>query len=145
MSDSEAVDIEKIVEQVKADVVKRYSRNEVLSFEAVCPDRTMFELDKNCVFDETFYEERVAECQCSKNVEWYRDLEGSAIAVFVKKVVRKLSGFLVAPITEDQNRFNNNMIEVANQLYLRIEEQEKYIEELKRALRTQERNETEEL
>lgn len=129
--DQRPIDIEKIIIDIKRDLASKYSQDEILAFEAVSPDESFVRLDTACCYDELYCEDRLISCRSNKDIEWYRPLEGGAMSVFVKKIIRKLSKFLIAPIVEDQTRMNNDLVEVINQLVLLCAKQEKAIAELK--------------
>ncbi len=67
------------------------------------------------------------------NVVWYRSLRPGFRGV-IEKVVRKMVTFLIAPISEEQSRFNYSTENTIERLYALVLEQQKRIEELESKL-----------
>ena len=49
-------------------------------------------------------------------LQYYRDLPGKGIKRQIKRVIRRMCGFFMLPIIEEQNRFNQKVYEVLKEL-----------------------------
>lgn len=56
-------------------------------------------------------------------VNYYRELEGNKLVVFVKKAIRKVLYFLLQPVIDEQNRFNASVTQSLNEMYAVTEKQ----------------------
>lgn len=126
-----SIDIEEIILDIKKDIQARFTPEEILAFEPVDSRGSIVRVKMDSVFDEDYLDHMLVECASCSNVEWHKSFPGSRLSVFVKKVVRKLTACVIAPIVGDQNRYNNSVLEVLFQLAVRAEEQEHEITRLK--------------
>lgn len=79
--------------------------------------------------------DQLVECEHTKSVAHYRPLEGRL--PFVKKVIRKMTAFVVGPVVDDQNRNNDasfaldeTMVRVISQQQIAIDALERRVAEL---------------
>lgn len=126
-ANNDSIDIESVVKQVRLEIEKEHLPEEILAFEAIDPETSMLNVDNNYAFSQSVLDDRITECESVKMVDWYRDIEGNAISIFGKKLIRRLNMFLLDPLARDQTRFNDSILCVANQLCMRCEEQERRI------------------
>lgn len=111
-----SIDVEKIMEDIRADIKAKGYTADMLSFNDVK------KVEETC---ETFnYQElkfQVSEMNYHCAIPWYRDLFGNKIKIFIKKLIRKSISFVVAPIAEEQTRFNAETAKAMNQMVAYIE------------------------
>jgi hypothetical protein len=125
------INIEDIMQEIKADIKEKGYTNDLLSFDDVVIDVSSMNATKfnRIQFNEDLY---VA------NHEWevnpYRPLQGNKVTVFFKKVIRKLVYFFVEPIVMAQDGFNASLVRMMNQMSCYIDEQNKEIEDLKKRI-----------
>ncbi len=89
------VDIEKIMESIRDEIVRTGKDKEPLSFEDVESTKRNGDLDEAIDYISYNYE-----------VQPYEPLPGNRIKVFFKKVIRKITGFFILPVVRQQNTLN---------------------------------------
>lgn len=131
----EYINTEEIMKEIKTQIAERgYSRSELRFADVVdgianslgeIPD--YFELQN---FDMT-----VDQMDAKREVQCWRVLSGNRIAMFVKKVIRKLVKFYVEPIVRSQNEFNFYTTSAMSQLKAKYEdEQEVRLSEIQKRI-----------
>ena len=96
---TETIDVERIMSDIR-DEIKRSGRDkEQLSFE----DPERLAASKGASSD---LKTAVDYISCNYEVQPYEPLGGNFIVVFVKRVIRKLTGFFLLPIVRQQNTLN---------------------------------------
>ena len=129
------VNIEEIMEEIRADIQKRKLDGTLVPFEEVPQSDVLVNLD----VDSDDYDEA--------KIKKYLDLlnkgymvildrpfsQGSSKAgVFVKKAVRRLTRFYINPVVRDQNSFNAAATNALHQMNNRLHQQQKEIHELRK-------------
>ena len=93
------INVEKIMSDIRADIVAKGRDKEALSF-----------IDQEAALDshssDSGLEDAVDYISYNYEVKPYDILQGNKIAVFVKRVIRKLTSFLIMPIVAQQNTLN---------------------------------------
>lgn len=93
------INVEKIMSDIRADIVAKGRDKEKLSF-----------IDQEAALDtnssDSGLEDAVDYISYNYEVKPYDILQGNKIAVFVKRVIRKLTSFLIMPIVAQQNTLN---------------------------------------
>jgi methyl-accepting chemotaxis protein len=117
------IDVEKIMEEIRAEIKEKGYTSDMLSFQDV--QHTVVE---EYSYNEAEYLELVRRLNTDAYVPWYRDLGVNGVKRFVKKVIRRMISFVVAPMSEEQNRFNSEVCQAVNQLQGYIEQQKHVIE-----------------
>ena len=114
---SSEINIEAIMKEIRQEIADKHLTNEMLSFEDVPYDAPG---DKVTGYGLDSEEARKALVYVNGHysVQPYKPLGGNALAVFVKKVIRRLTKFYVEPVVFDQNEFNAN----ADRLFNAVEE-----------------------
>ncbi len=131
MAEAGTINIEEIMQEIKSDIKAKGYTNDCLSFDDVVVDVSSM----NAVtFDRIKFNEDLYTANHEWQVNAYRVLQGNAIVVFFKKVIRKLVYFFVEPIVMAQNGYNASVVRMMNQMSCYIDEQNKEIEELKKRL-----------
>lgn len=100
------IDVEKIMSEIRADIVNSGRDKEPLSFadqEAAAANGHKGES----------IEEAIDYISCNYEVQPYEVLRGNKLAVLFKKVIRKVTGFFILPIVRQQNTLNYYYYRVA--------------------------------
>ena len=125
------INVEKIMQEIKAEIIKKGYTNDMLSFNDIVVDTSNMNTTK---FDKIAFNEEIYSVNHSWNVQAYRVISGSAVAVFVKKVIRKMVYFFVEPIVLEQDGFNASVVRLMNQLNVYVDETKAENEELKKTI-----------
>lgn len=128
------INVEKIMEEIRADIKEKGYTEDMLSFQDVKKvQATGFQYNEqecinlvNCVNRDAF-------------IPWYRDLGQGGVKGFFKKVIRKMLVFLIAPMSDEQNRFNSDVTQTLNQFMGYIDMQNNQIEKYKKDIQLLER------
>lgn len=115
MENENNICIDDIMQQIKNEIKEKNLTSDMLSFDDV-PYKTAEEMnlaDKNILQDT---EPASIYVNSHYYIQPYKELSGNPFAVFVKKVIRKLTKFYVEPITFEQNEFNVNVVRLINSL-----------------------------
>lgn len=126
---SNEINIESIMQEIRADIREKGYTNELLSFNDVIVDTSSMNASK---FDKISFNEEIYTVNHSWNVQAYRAISGSKVAVFFKKVIRKMVYFFVEPIVMEQDGFNASVVRVMNQMNCYIDEKNRENEDLKK-------------
>lgn len=115
----EVINVEKIMDEIRKDIQERGYANDMLSFEDV----------KNsdiggCCFNRNEYHDIITRLNHCYFVPWYREIGQTGVKAIVKKTIRKIVTFLIAPMSDEQNRFNADVTKAFNQQLGYIEEQD---------------------
>lgn len=124
-------DVEQIVAEIKAEIGRDCDREEILSFGDIAYENTMLNFVSSHVYNRAYLEDKVVECERRAHVEWRHPILGGTMTRKVKRIIRKLAGFIVRPVVDEQNAFNANAAEALKQMLLRLNEQEEEIHRLK--------------
>lgn len=101
--ENENINIEEIMAEIKRGIKEQGLTADMLSFEDVPFDKTAHGGSASEALDyltSHYY------------VQPYKELKGSSVKVFFKKVIRKLVKFYVEPIVLEQDDFNANAVTV---------------------------------
>ena len=113
------IDIELIMQEIKADIKEKGYTNDLLSFNDIVVDTSTMNASK---FDKIAFNEEIYTVNHTWNVQAYRVINGSKIALFFKKVVRKMVYFFVEPIVLEQDGFNASIVRLMNQMNCYVDE-----------------------
>lgn len=93
------INVEKIMSDIRADIVAKGRDKEKLSF-----------IDQEAALDsnssDSGLEDAVDYISYNYEVKPYEVLQGNKIAIFFKRVIRRLTSFLIMPIVAQQNTLN---------------------------------------
>lgn len=107
-----SVNIENIMKEIRQEIKEKGYTYDMLSFnENISISATDTE---NISFDEI--NQQLSYLNNNYSVVSYRPLNGNKLAVFIKKVIRKLTKFYVEPIVASQNEFNAYNVRTLNAL-----------------------------
>jgi len=111
------IDIEQIMESIRADIKASGADKKPLSFvENVTPVVAANPDDR--------LSQSLAYISCNYEVQPYQLLTGNPIKVFIKKCLRKMSSFYFLPIVAQQNTFNYHVYQVCEAVKAQREEVE---------------------
>jgi len=113
------IDIELIMQEIKADIKEKGYTNDLLSFNDIVVDTSTMNVSK---FDKISFNEEIYTVNHTWNVQAYRVINGSKIALFFKKVMRKMVYFFVEPIVLEQDGFNASIVRLMNQMNCYVDE-----------------------
>lgn len=130
----QTVDVAKIMQEVRDDIARKGYRIDMLEFSEISPSNSLALMGSHAVFDRVYLDEKIGLLASEKDLAWYRPVEGNALVRFVKKVMRKITSFYIAPIAEDASRFNADAADALSQLAAYIDLQDKRVEELQMRL-----------
>lgn len=128
------VDVEKIMQDIRNEIKEKGLDKEILNFEPVAIPKSGQQYD---CFDYLFFLDNVDKINRTCLIQPNKPVGGNVIARFVKKAIRKLTRFYVAPIVCDQSEFNVYVTRVVNSLRYYVDEEKKdkeNIEELTRRI-----------
>lgn len=127
--DMQEIDIEEIMQEIRAEIKEKGYKESDLSFHDI-PIKSQNEV----MIEEQFSEQRLQELlhlvNVSTNVNYYRNFTGNIIKTFIKKVIRKILAPLILPLCQEQEQYNSSVTRTLNQMYQYMRIQEKRIEEL---------------
>lgn len=132
--DEKSVDIEAIIAEIKEDISANYSKQEILAFEPVDYSTSLVYLNPTSAYDELCLEDRLTACVNDQRVEWNRNVKGTGISATVMKAIKRFTRFMIAPIVEDQNRFNGDVTITLMQMKFKMERLEAENEALREEL-----------
>lgn len=116
------INVEEIMEQIREDIKKKGYTADMLSFDDI-PLHNEPDLDTIERMSGTFF------------LEWRRPVP-SGIIGFIKRVIRKCVGFIIAPITDDQTKYNRDVLSAFQELFLLIENQQVELEEMNKTIKS---------
>lgn len=123
MDITNTINIEQIMEEIRNDIKAKGYTNDMLSFQDV--EEPMQEA---CSYSKEAYKEIVGDINRNSYVPWYRELGQGGIRGIIKRYIRKMVTFLVAPMADEQNLFNEEVAQAFSQLTGYIEKQEELVE-----------------
>ncbi len=121
----EKVDIEAIMNEIREKIKERGYTDEMLQFQDVVVDGEA-SMD---VFKPQVFKRAVEQTNARTHIDYFEIPLGGGVGKFIKKCIRKLVSFLVAPIVAEINMYNVSATQSINQLYAFTNQQE---EELKK-------------
>lgn len=118
MSEVEKINVQKIVEEIRKEIEEKGYTEDMLSFHEIPIENEL--LTDEFQMSEWKNNLKMANARCQIN--YYREIPQTGIKKFIKRVIRKLAGFLIIPIIEEQNDFNAYVVRCLNQVDKLIDE-----------------------
>lgn len=115
------INVQKIMEEIRAEIKEKGYTADMLSFE----DVPLAEEVEKFAGGENL-SGTVNRMRGMAFIAWRRPVN-QGIKGMIKRALYKLTGFVAAPITEDQTAFNSEAVSAFEQLYALLEEQKKEI------------------
>lgn len=106
------INVEKIMEEIRADIEKRGLSEEDLNFQDVMVQSTVFQI--------TRFQDELKMANIYSNINLHNDVGGSGIKRFIKRVIRKCVRFYIQPMLEQQNEFNAHCVRTLNEMNLYV-------------------------
>lgn len=113
------INIEEIMQEIRQEIADKHLTPDMLSFEDVPFAKA--DAMSGSGLDSEEARNAMTFLNSHYNVQAYKPLAGNPVAVFVKKVIRKLTKFYVEPVVNDQNDFNANTVRMLNALTKEVE------------------------
>lgn len=132
--DKDPIDIEKIISEIKEDIASKYSYQEILAMEPIGDIDSLIYLTQSLGYDERYFDDRLNDCVKNQRIEWDRKADRVGLSAFLMKAVKRLTRFIIAPIVEDQNRYNSDVSDVLMQMRLRMNLLEEENDSLRRKI-----------
>lgn len=107
------INIEEIMAQIKAEIAEKGLTPDMLSFEDV-PYKKPVQAAADPGASLADAADAFAYVNSHHYVQPYKPLPGNPLAVFIKKVIRKLTKFYVEPVVFEQNSFNAATVNILN-------------------------------
>lgn len=123
------INVEKIMEEIRADIKKRNLSEEDLNFLDVKKESVL-----EGVFNHGHMQDELKIANQFADVNPHQSIGGSGIKRFIKRVIRKCIAFYVQPLFIKQNEFNAHSVRALNEMNLYIERSEARQKELESML-----------
>lgn len=134
---SENINIEEIMKEIRQNIKDRGYDKVPVSFEEIEMKSSVLKIGTGYNSDEFINELEFLDGNCTTSFH-VPIAGGNPIFVFIKKVIRKMTRFIVAPLVDFQNAYNVSNLKCMNQVSEYISEMEKYksrIEQLEKELK----------
>lgn len=131
------INVEKIMEEIREDIKRKGYKESDLSFNDI-PIKDSGELLVG-QFNASELERTLHNANVGVRVDFYKPIEGNALKKAIKKLVRKIMKPVLYHLCESQERYNANVAQTLNQLYLYIQKQEAHINDLERLIAEREK------
>ena len=118
------VNIEKIMDDIRTEIKEKGYTSNMLSFKDVTGKFTA----SGESLSESELKEALDTADSLAIVPFDRPITGNRIAVFIKKLIRKLIRFYIRPTVEQQNEFNNCIYTVTDTLSEKVIALEKQLD-----------------
>lgn len=115
MEGSNNINIEEIMSEIRQKIKDQNLTADMLSFEDV-PYKKASQTANNPNVTLGEADTALAYLNAHSYIQPYKELQGNPLAVFIKKIIRKLTKFYVEPVVFEQNDFNANTVAVLNAL-----------------------------
>lgn len=128
----ENINVEKIMEEIREDIIKKGLTNDMLSFSDVVLDDDII---RAIAFNKIAFNEELYLLNRNWNIQPYKDLGNNQgiknkIKVLLKKIIRKMIKFYVEPVVYEQDTFNASVVKSMNLINSFIDQKNKEIEKL---------------
>ena len=124
------INVENIMEEIRKEIKEKGYSPDMLSFKDV---NASYEVERN--FNKKEFTNTVGQVEMTKYVPWKHENLGSNAKGTAKKVVQKLVGPIIAPMSDGQNVYNQQVAEAFSQLLGYVSRQEKLLKEYEEKLR----------
>lgn len=130
----QSVDVEKIMEEIRANINAREETDEVLSFDESSADMEYGnEIVGSVVYTDKELHHYVVNANQEHNIPFYQMIPKGGLKSFVKRFIRRTVAFIILPLRDAQNRYNANVVHALMQIEAysldQREEMQAYIEE----------------
>ncbi|WP_165248610.1 hypothetical protein [Adlercreutzia sp. ZJ141] len=133
-STSASVDVESIVLAVKEDIARNCKAEQIPLFDEMEAGEVLGSSDQNMLFNRIYFSDTFDDAIEAEHLDYYHPLQGSSVAVFIKRVARKLCRGVVEPLCDRQSVHNVSSDALIRQLYFRVNSQDLTIDALARRI-----------
>ena len=123
------INVEEIMAEIRKEIEEKGYSPDMLTFKDVSDryiDGRSFDLEE--------FKNTIVSLELTKYVPWKQENLGGGLKGFIKKTVQKLIGFIIMPISDGQNAYNQQTAAAFFQLLGFVEKQHKVIEEYENKL-----------
>jgi len=117
---SENINVDEIVNQIRAEIKEKGLEASMLSFEDVPFDKETSHTENH--FELSSLVQSADYMNARNQIEPYKEISGNPIIVFIKKIIRKLVKFYIMPIMTEQNALNYHCANAVNQISCYVEQ-----------------------
>ncbi len=114
MPENNVINVDEIMEQIRAEIKSKGLDSSMLSFEDVPFDKETAASDVE--FSPALLKQSMDYLGARNQLEPYKQLTGNPVTVFIKKVIRKLLKFYIVPLVTEQNAVNYHTSNAVRQL-----------------------------
>ncbi len=139
----ENIDIEQIMDEIRAKIKERGYTEDMLKFRDVALDMNV-SMD---VFNAEVFGKVVEQTNANSHINYYEIPLGGGLKGFVKKCIRKMISFAIPAIVYQVNEYNRSATQSINQLHAfvkkydsEMKEKDRQIAELKKKIEQLEKN-----
>ena len=139
---SDNINIEEMMDEIRQNSKDRGYDKEPVSFEEIEIHSSILKIGTGYDSDEFMDELEFLDSNCTTSFH-VPIAGGNPFSVFIKKVIRKMTRFIVAPLVDSQNAYNVSNVKCMNQISEFISEMEQYktrIEQLEKELKELKKN-----
>jgi hypothetical protein len=115
------VDVEKIMDEISISIKNRNYKHSELSFKDITIEDS---LDLQDNFNVNEFNNNIYEINQYYNIQLNNPINGRKIVRFIKRIIRKLTQFYIAPIVDQQKLFNASTVRTLNQINFFIKNQQ---------------------
>ncbi len=113
----QSVDVEKIMEEIRANINARGETDEVLSFDESSADMEYGdEIVGSVVYNDKELHHYVVSANQEHNIPFYQMIPKGGFKSFLKRSIRKMIAFIILPLRDAQNRYNANVVQALMQI-----------------------------
>lgn len=126
----EKINIEAIMEEIRADIRERGLEDKEIPFE----DIVLLGGGTGAPYSADAYRDMLSAVGETSEVLSYRELAGNPISKIIKKINRRLIAFYIESIVDDQNKFNRNIYKGMTMNLCRFKEDEERFKAMEQKL-----------
>lgn len=113
----QSVDVEKIMEEIRANISARGETDEALSFDESSADLEYGnEIMGSVVYSDKELHHYVVSANQEHNIPFYQMIPKGGFKSFLKRSIRKIIAFIILPLRDAQNRYNANVVQALMQI-----------------------------
>ena len=120
----DTIDVQQIMADIKNEIKEKGYTSDMLSFKDINGGRLA-----SCEFSLEEFKNIIVSMEDTKIIPWQQNNLGHGLKGFIKKIIRKLVGFVIAPVSDGQNEYNQYVTSAFYQMLGFIEKQDEMIEQ----------------
>lgn len=108
--------VQNVIKEIREDIKNNGHKNDMLSFDDIAVS----------IIDDESVKDVLININNQWNVSYYRpSTSGNHIKILFKKVVRKLIKPIMLPVVTEQTNFNAKVVQILNNLYVQLKNEQK--------------------